>query len=120
MTPEEEFRSMVMQFVDVCDKIESMSKLRKEKTELSKRILEFMKLNDIAQCNLRDGGKLVLRTSKSVSPLKKDYICDQLTQQLGKDVAEQLTTRLWTNRSVATKDALKRVKRGDDPDEATT
>lgn len=116
--PQADFKNLVRAYVEACDKLDAMARIRKEKTELGKQILEFMKANDVAQCNLRDGGKLVLKSSKSVAPLKKDYIVDQLAVRLGnKDTAQSIVSQLWSNRQVSTKDTLKRVTASND-DEA--
>jgi len=109
--PQEEFRALVLRYIELTDKLNEAGKLRKEKTDIGKKILSFMKANEIAQCNLRDGGKLVVKTSKSATPIKKDYVLEQLASRLGnRDTATQLTTYLWSNRSVNTKDTLCRLK----------
>lgn len=108
--PQSEFKNLVLAYVDACDKMDALARVRKEKNDLGKRILEFMKANDVAQCNLRDGGKLLLKSSKSVAPLKKDYVLEQLAARLGnRDSAQQIVSQLWNNRQVSTKESLKRV-----------
>jgi hypothetical protein len=107
---EEEFRNLVMKYVDVCDQLAATSELRKQKTELGKKIQEIMKTHDIATCNLRDGGKLVLAETKKVAPVKKEHVAEQLSQKVGPAVAEQVANDVWSNRTVSVCDTLKRVK----------
>lgn len=105
-----DFKRMVMAYVDLCEKMKEVAKFRKEKTELEKQILDYMKANDISVCRLRDGGQLVVKESKAVAPIKKEFLCDQLAAQLGsRDKAEQLTARMWQNRGVSCKATLKRL-----------
>ena len=109
--PQDEFRALVLRYIELTDKLNEAGKLRKEKTDIGKKIMAFMKANEIAQCNLRDGGKLVVKTAKTAAPIKKDYVLEQLASRLGnRDTATQLTTLLWSNRSVNTKESLCRLK----------
>lgn len=110
MSNEQAFKDLVMQYVEVSDKIAATAQLRKTKTELGKQITEYMKANNIAQLNLRDGGSLLIKESKAVAPVKKEDITEKFSTRVGYEAAEQIVTDLWTNRPVTTKEALKLVK----------
>lgn len=112
MAEEEYFKSLVMRYVEVCEKIGDMSGLRKQQKELGKEIQEFMKKHDIAQCNLRDGGRLVLAESKKVAPVKKEQVAEQLAHKVGTTEAESIANIVWSNRPVTTNQTLKHLKRG--------
>jgi hypothetical protein len=107
----EEFKELVMKYVEVCDQIDRMAPLRKAKTQLMKGITDYMKVNGIAQCNLRDGGCLVLKQTKSASPVNKDYIAKQLESKMPPDDASRFVEDMWSKRQVVAKDQLKRTKK---------
>lgn len=109
-TPEDDFRTLVLKYIEVCDRMDQMAVLRKAKNELQKNIMAYMKANDVSQCNLRDGGSLVLKQTKTAAPVNKDYIAEQLATRLPPDEAHRIVAHMWANRNVQTKDALKRIK----------
>lgn len=110
MSDEQAFKDLVMQYVDVCNKIAATSELRKSRTEIGKKITEYMKVHGISQCNLRDGGSLVLKESKSVPPVKKEEVAEKLTPKIGYEVADQIVTDIWSNRPVKVSETLKHVR----------
>jgi len=109
-TAQDDFRALVLKYIEVCDRIDQMAVLRKAKNELQKNIMAYMKANDVSQCNLRDGGSLVLKQTKSPAPVNKDYIAEQLAVQLPPDEARRIVAHMWANRDVKLKEALKRIR----------
>lgn len=107
---QEVFRELVRRYIEVSDQLEQANPLKKLKTQLTKQILEYMKENDVAQLNLREGDVLVLKQVKAAAPVSKDYIEKQLASEMGQQRAEEIVKALWTNRAVSTKEQLKRIK----------
>lgn len=113
-TPQDEFKAMVVKYVELCDRLDELAPLRKAKTQLMKQITAFMKTHDISQCNLRDGGALVLKQAKSAGPVNKDLITKQLATHVGPEMADKLASEVWSNRDVTLKEQLRRVKKDGD------
>lgn len=123
MDTQEDFKNAVKSYIVIHDELSAAGKqlreLRKQKTALSEKILQFMRSNDIDECALNDG-KLIRRSSKRLEALKKDHILDELKKSMGQDQAEAVLVNIFSQRGVTEKDALKRThKRGgaDDDDE---
>ena len=115
MSANDEFRDTVKSFIELHDELaesaRAMSALRKRKEQLSQRIIEFMKSNEIDECALADG-KLVRKTTKKVETLKKEHILDALKKRLGDDVAAERTlVDIYAARAVESSDSLTRTKK---------
>jgi uncharacterized protein YdcH (DUF465 family) len=57
---------------------ETISELKKEKTELKSEICLYMDTNEIEKCNLPDNGSITFKKRKTVIPINKQTIRDDL------------------------------------------
>lgn len=111
----DEFRDTVKSFIELHDELaesaRAMSALRKRKEQLSQKIIEFMRSNEIDECALADG-KLIRKTTKKVETLKKEHILDALKKRLGDEVAAERTlVDIYAARAVESTDSLRRTKK---------
>lgn len=112
----DEFRDTVKSFIELHDELaesaRAMSALRKRKEQLSQKIIEFMRSNEIDECALADG-KLIRKTTKKVETLKKEHILDALKKRLGGDevAAERTLVDMYAARAVEESDSLRRTKK---------
>jgi ribosomal protein L20A (L18A) len=115
MSANDEFRDTVKNFIELHDELaesaRAMSALRKRKEQLSQKIIEFMRSNEIDECALADG-KLIRKTTKKVETLKKEHILDALKKRLGDEVAaERPLVDIYAARAVESSDSLRRTKK---------
>jgi len=87
----EEFKLNVTEFSIIDDKIKDAEskikpikklilELKKEKTELRVDICNYMDTNDIDQCNLPNNGSITFKKKKSVIPINKNTIKEDLNR----------------------------------------
>jgi uncharacterized protein YdcH (DUF465 family) len=112
---DDEFRAAVKSYVDLHDQLQATAKtqreLRKQKTQLSDAILQYMQKNDIDGCKLSDGGKLIRKQSRRMEALKKEHILDELKKVVQDHTqCENVLVNIFSKRAVDTKDALKRTR----------
>ena len=113
---EDDFKAAVKAYIDMHDQLAEASKqmrgIRKKKAELADVIVQYMKKNDIDECALQDG-KLIRKQAKRLEPLKKEHIMDELKKVVGEPRAEDILVNIFSKRTVAEKDTLRRThKRG--------
>ena len=119
MSAEGDFKAAVKAYIDMHDQLTAAAKqltgIRKKKAELADVIVQYMKKNDIDECALQDG-KLIRKQAKRLEPLKKEHIMDELRKAVGEPRAEDILVSIFSNRTVAEKDTLRRTrKRGEEP-----
>ena len=85
------FVKTVREYVDLDDQIKEAQKdiklLKARKDNLSLAIMGFMKSQEWEVCNISTGGKLMLKTSKTKSGVKKETSNNKLTEHF-KDNSE--------------------------------
>lgn len=112
LTPET-FGERVKEYVELDEQIKSgakmISALRKKQKEISESLLEFMKMKEIAACNISStGGKLMRKPKRSVQPVKRDVVEELLGKEFqDPNMAEKLADMIWQNRGVVEKEVLK-------------
>lgn len=111
---ERDFKDAVKAYIDMHDQLTDASKqlrdIRKKKAELADVIVQYMKKNDIDECTLKDG-KLIRKQAKRLEPLKKEHIMEELSRAVGETRAEDILVNIFSKRSVAEKDTLRRTKK---------
>ena len=115
-TTDDDFRAAVTLYIELADEIErtakEMREVKKRKDALGDTILERMRKQDIDECQLGGGGKLVRKSTKRVESLKKDHILKELCAALGGDEqrAESVLNNINSQRTVDMKESLQRTK----------
>ena len=117
------FRNQVVEYLQLPERIktaeEPVKQMKARKKQLEANIQEFMKQQDIAQCNIPEdvgGGVLVLKTATRKSALKKDNWklgIENAMRKRGIDqlTAEQVIEEVNATRELVTSHDLKRIKR---------
>lgn len=114
---ENEFREAVKLYIELHDEIQKASKdlkeVRKRKDALGETILECMRKQDVEECHLPDGGRLVRKSAKKTEPLKKEHIIKELQTTMGCDEqrAQVIINNIMSQRSVDMKESLQRTKK---------
>ena len=108
------FVDSVKEYVDLDDQIKAASKdiqlLKARKTNLSLAIMGFMQTKEWEVCNISNGGKLMLKKSKTKGGIKKDDVKNKLSQYF-KDNSEhtdKIMNIIFEEREVTEKDVLRR------------
>lgn len=110
----ESFREAVRAYIEIHDELtksgRQLRELRKQKELIGQTVLEWMKTNEIDECELPDG-KLVKKTSKRTEGMKKEYVIKELTTLANGDEARALASlqNIMSMRSVVEKDILSRT-----------
>lgn len=111
-----DFREAVKLYIELHDEIQQttkdMKEIRKRKDALGDTILERMRRQDVEECHLPDGGRLVRKSSKKTESLKKEHIVKEL-HTLGVDntKAEAVLNNIYSQRSVVVTETLSRTKK---------
>lgn len=109
-----EFKAVVTAYIGMHDQLaeagKQMREIRKKKAELADVIVQYMKKNDIEECELQDG-KLVRKEAKRLEPLKKEHILEELARAVGTPRAEDIMVNIYSKRNVTNHDTLKRTKK---------
>lgn len=120
---ENTLKKLVENWIKIDDNLKELNKtsksLKEEKQQLNEQISQVMISLKINECNLSTGGKLILKTQSSLSPINKEYIQDTLStffQNFDKKnidydkLAFDTTEILVNSREANEKTVLKKVK----------
>jgi hypothetical protein len=124
----EDFRNIASEYATLSSEITRLNRasrdLKAQKDTIGDSLLEYLKTKDIDEVQLPTGGKIVRKTSKRTSPLKKEYILEELQTIFGGDVAkaEASLQNIQSKREVIEKEVISLSLRGvrsrdDDDDE---
>ena len=111
------FVKSVKEYVDLDDQIKDAQKdiklLKARKDNLSLAIMGFMQSQEWEVCNISTGGKLMLKTSKTKSGVKKETSNSKLTEHFkdNNEVLKHLPTimkMIFDEREVSEKNVLRR------------
>lgn len=117
MTEEQDdFRSIVKAYIDLTDEIARYQKqireIRKKKDAVGDVVMQYMRKNEVDECELRDG-KLIRKKSKRTEGLKKEHILAQLMKVTGGDerAANDHLNAINSMRSIKETEILSRTRK---------
>ena len=109
-----QFVESVREYVDIDDKIKAAQKdiriLKTRKEQLAETVMGFMQTKQWEECNISSGGKIMLKTSKTKSSVKKGDALVKLQSYLkNEDQAKDLIRMIFEEREVTEKSVLRRT-----------
>lgn len=115
------FKSQVVSYCDLDDRVKSLNKelkdIRQKQKEISENIMEYMTSNSLEVCNAGNYGVITLRTSVSKSGINKENVKESLshifndTNMMSKShemLAEEASEYIMNNRETTERHVLKR------------
>lgn len=114
----DDFRTIASEYATISTEITRLNKaskdLKVQKDTIGDSLLEYLKTKEIDEVQLPTGGKIVRKTSKRTSPLKKEYIMEELQSIFGGDTAkaEASMQNIQSKREVVEKDVISLSLRG--------
>ncbi len=110
----DEFKEILKMWITIDDEIlnskNRIKELKKKKVDITPKILEFMKDNNLENLNLNNKDKLKYHITSSKKSLSKKYILDNLSVYFNDSMTgEKITNQLLDNRPVVEKIQLKRI-----------
>jgi len=79
-----EFKNVIKKYIQIDDNIRAYNKTlkpsRKEKKELSGKIFDYMKENNLTKINLSENGKLVIKKASRQIPLDDETLTRKLSE----------------------------------------
>ena len=107
------FRQHVKEYVELHDQLRqaasTLSDLRKKRDMLASHILTSMRVHHIDECTLTDG-KLLCKTSKRTTPLKKEHILQCLSTFLPTNRAQDVFAAMMARRTIKHAEILVRTR----------
>ena len=89
----------------------SLTALRKRATELRTEVLAYMRDNDIDECGMPCGARLVRKRTKKTEGLKKEHIAGEIRKLVGSDAAtDETVNNIYARRVTGESETLALVR----------